>query len=114
MSSHDVRPIVTCPKCGCHSGGDWSQCKGSCPMRSSPHHVPGSNRDFDRGGVARITDARKQELRFKIWELSRGVLTDTANTRASMPLLTDEEYEYAREFMLGIAEKTRPDAYADD
>jgi hypothetical protein len=26
-----------CPKCGHSSGGDWSQCKGACPMPGSPH-----------------------------------------------------------------------------
>lgn len=61
-----------------------------------------------------MTDERMRELRFKIWTLAQSVLTDTANTRATMPSLVDEEYEYAREFMLGIAKSTRPGAYRDD
>lgn len=66
------------------------------------------------GGVATMmTDARKHELRFKILELARGVLVDTANMRVAMPSLTDEEYAYAREFMLGIAERTRPGEYRE-
>ena len=28
-----------CPKCGLHSGDDWSQCCGACPMPGSPHFV---------------------------------------------------------------------------
>lgn len=27
-----------CPKCSATSGGDWSQCRGSCPMLDSPHY----------------------------------------------------------------------------
>lgn len=27
-----------CPKCGAFSGDDWSQCKGFCPITSSPHY----------------------------------------------------------------------------
>jgi hypothetical protein len=61
-----------------------------------------------------MTDERMKELRFKIWALAQGVLTDTANTRATMPFLVDEEYEYARTFMLGIAKRTRPGEYRDD
>jgi hypothetical protein len=30
---------LTCPKCGATSGGDWSQCKESCPMLGSPHNT---------------------------------------------------------------------------
>jgi hypothetical protein len=26
-----------CPKCGSASGGDWSQCKRRCPVKTSPH-----------------------------------------------------------------------------
>ncbi len=29
---------AACPKCSSTSGGDWSQCHGSCPMPMSPHH----------------------------------------------------------------------------
>jgi hypothetical protein len=65
-------------------------------------------------GESPITDDRKQELRFKVWDLARDVLTDTANTRATMPFLLDEEYAYARAFMLGIAKRTRPGQYRDD
>ena len=47
-----------------------------------------------------MTSERKQELRFQMWALAQAVLTDTAHTRAAMPCLLDEEYEYAREFSL--------------
>ena len=60
-----------------------------------------------------ISDERKLEIRFKMWALAQGVLTDTANTRATMPSLIDEEYEYAREFLLGIAKKTKPGGYSE-
>ena len=33
-------PEIVCPKCGCNSGDDWSQCRGSCPIPSSPHYKP--------------------------------------------------------------------------
>jgi hypothetical protein len=29
-----------CPKCRAHSGDDWKQCHGSCPMEISPHYDP--------------------------------------------------------------------------
>ena len=64
--------------------------------------------------IMALTDERMKELRFEMWTLARDVLTDTANTRAAMPGLLDEEYAYAREFMLGIAKLTRPGAYVDD
>lgn len=60
-----------------------------------------------------MTDDRKQELRFKMWALAQGVLADTANARTSMPSLTDEEYEYARDFLLGIARNTQPGGYRE-
>lgn len=60
-----------------------------------------------------ITDERKKELRFKIWVLAQYVLMDTAYTRTSMPSVTDEEYEYAREFMIHIAESTKPGNYRE-
>lgn len=28
---------IACPKCQYTDGGDWSQCKGSCPLDISPH-----------------------------------------------------------------------------
>jgi len=28
---------MQCPKCNKHSGDDWKQCGGSCPMPGSPH-----------------------------------------------------------------------------
>lgn len=31
------RSTKCCPKCFAASGGDWSQCLGSCPMPMSPH-----------------------------------------------------------------------------
>jgi len=31
-------PIIKCPKCGCESGDNWSQCEGSCLMPGSPHY----------------------------------------------------------------------------
>jgi hypothetical protein len=61
-----------------------------------------------------MTEERMLEIRFKMWELARGVMTDAANTRASMPSLLDDEYEYAREFLLGIAKATRPGGYRED
>lgn len=30
-------PVIFCPKCNHTSGDDWSQCRGQCPMRGSPH-----------------------------------------------------------------------------
>lgn len=35
----DQTPIVEmlCPKCGAQQAGDWSQCKGTCPISFSPH-----------------------------------------------------------------------------
>lgn len=30
--------IIVCPKCKLDDPGDWSQCKGSCPMPESPHY----------------------------------------------------------------------------
>lgn len=29
---------MQCPKCKMHSGDDWKQCKGECPMNMSPHY----------------------------------------------------------------------------
>lgn len=60
-----------------------------------------------------MTDERKLEIRFKMWSLAQHVLTETANTRAAMPFLIDEEYEYAREFLVGIAKKTKPGGYSE-
>lgn len=31
---------TACPKCGCHSGDNWRQCKGNCPIEVSPHFNP--------------------------------------------------------------------------
>ena len=31
---------MPCLKCGAHSGDDWEQCNGSCPMIMSPHYTP--------------------------------------------------------------------------
>jgi len=31
---------LTCIKCGAEKGGNWKQCKGSCPIPSSPHFDP--------------------------------------------------------------------------
>lgn len=61
-----------------------------------------------------MTYERKKEIRLKMWTLARGVLSNAADTRAAMPFLVDEEYQYAREFLLGIAKPTRPGAYRDD
>lgn len=36
---------LTCSKCGAHSGNDWEQCKGSCPMPGSPHYDPSPKPD---------------------------------------------------------------------
>lgn len=60
-----------------------------------------------------MTDERMRELRSRVWALARGVLSHAANTRAAMPFLVDEEYEYARAFMLGIASRTRPGEYRE-
>lgn len=29
--------MAYCPKCGTTDGGDWSCCKGKCPLDASPH-----------------------------------------------------------------------------
>jgi len=60
-----------------------------------------------------LTDDRKLALRRRMWDLARGVLTDAAHARTAMPDLVDEEYAYARDFMLGIAKSTRPGGYAE-
>jgi hypothetical protein len=60
-----------------------------------------------------MTEERMLEIRFKMWALAQNVMTETANTRAMMPGLTDEEYGYAREFLLGIAKKTKPGGYSE-
>jgi hypothetical protein len=60
-----------------------------------------------------MTEERQRELRFKMWTLAQGVLTDTANARTTMPSLTDEEYAYAREFLLNIAKHTQPGGYRE-
>lgn len=64
-------------------------------------------------GQAVIDDEKMLEIRFKMWALAQNVLTDTANTRATMPGLIDEEYEYAREFLLNIARATQPGGYRE-
>jgi ferredoxin len=33
-----------CSKCGFHSGDDWMQCRGVCPVPGSPHYVAGAQR----------------------------------------------------------------------
>jgi hypothetical protein len=33
-----------CSKCGFHSGDDWRQCRGVCPVPGSPHYVAGAQR----------------------------------------------------------------------
>lgn len=60
-----------------------------------------------------MTAERMNEIRFKMWVLARAVMADAANTRAVMPSLTDEEYEYARNFLLGIVGVTQPGGYAE-
>lgn len=42
---------VRCPKCSATSGGDWSQCRGSCPMLDSPH--------YDRLGLREEPEQRR-------------------------------------------------------
>lgn len=44
---------AACPKCSSTSGGDWSQCRGSCPMSMSPHH------DGQKTHYAVIVEAQK-------------------------------------------------------
>lgn len=61
-----------------------------------------------------MTDERMLELRFKMWALAQNVMTETANTRSMIPGLNDEEYTYAREFLLGIAKNTKPGGYRED
>ena len=41
---------MECLKCGKSSGDDWSQCKGVCPMASSPH--------FDKSTCIHWTNVR--------------------------------------------------------
>lgn len=60
-----------------------------------------------------MTDERMKEIRFKMWALAQGVMRDAANTRAVMPSLTDEEYEYARNFLLRIVRATQPGGYRE-
>ncbi len=60
-----------------------------------------------------MTDDRKQTLRFEMWMLARSVMVDTANDRSKMPIITDEEYEYARAFLLRIAGNTKPGNYRE-
>lgn len=60
-----------------------------------------------------ITDDRKLQIRHKMWALAHHVLIETANTRTAMPFLTDEEYEYASEFLVGIAKVTKPGNYQE-
>jgi hypothetical protein len=60
-----------------------------------------------------MTDERMKEIRFKMWALAQGVMRDAANTRSVMPTLTDEEYEYARNFLLGIVRATQPGGYRE-
>lgn len=56
--------IVTCPKCGAHSGDDWSQCKGSCPMSGSTHHATGSPyRHVDHAARRRAAIAEARRVR---------------------------------------------------
>ena len=61
-----------------------------------------------------MTSERMRELRFTVWAIAQRVLTDTANRRAALPFRIDEEYEYARKFMLEIAKRTLPGDYHDD
>ena len=37
----DQTPIVEmmCPKCNATTPGDWSQCRGTCPISFSPHYL---------------------------------------------------------------------------
>src|ERR1700722_6050552 len=42
-TQQDEDEEITCPKCGTDDPGDWSQCKGSCPMPESPHFKQKAN-----------------------------------------------------------------------
>ncbi len=40
------RTEACCPKCGAFSDGDWSQCKGFCPISVSPHYSPSTEAEY--------------------------------------------------------------------
>lgn len=48
---------IRCPKCSATSGGDWSQCKGACPMPLSPHYA--ASLLCAQSHYAAIVDAQK-------------------------------------------------------
>jgi hypothetical protein len=43
---------LECPKCKRHSGDDWEQCKGSCPVLGSPHYSAKAEEKY--GGLVRL------------------------------------------------------------
>lgn len=64
-----------------------------------------------------MTSERMKEIRFDMWLLARELLQSAANSpdnRRAMPYILDEEYEYACEFMRGIAKVTKPGNYRDE
>jgi hypothetical protein len=58
-----------------------------------------------------ISDDRKKDLRFKAWAMARCAIMDAAN--GYLPGVDDEEDEYLRSFMYGIAERTAPGEYRE-
>jgi len=58
-----------------------------------------------------INNERKLELRFKAWAMARGAILDAA--RGYLPGVGEEEDEYLREFLRGIAERTAPGEYRE-
>jgi hypothetical protein len=39
MKLRPVQTAMQCQKCGAHSGDDWRQCEGNCPIKMSPHYL---------------------------------------------------------------------------
>lgn len=60
-----------------------------------------------------ISDDRKLQLRFQMWQLAQKLLWNVART-PEMPGLTEEEAIYARQQIGHIAEITRPGNYANE
>jgi 8-oxo-dGTP pyrophosphatase MutT (NUDIX family) len=60
-----------------------------------------------------ISDDRKLQLRFQMWQLAQKLLWDVARN-PEVSGLTEEEAVYARQMMGKIAESTRPGNYANE
>lgn len=62
--------MITCPKCKKNSGDDWSQCEGSCPMRSSPHY------DVTAKILSLYKEPFHYDGKFYIWDSCREMVAD--------------------------------------